>query len=394
LKHHVHNLTKKAILQLSAEFAKLGATVIFANRSKIILKTTKVSVENSYAYAQYIIKAVRSRPLFNYLDLRIEKYWDLLIWMDQYNYGGRACLEISDQDEQELVGLSKWQIKDYLPRLYQPEFEDWVFIFIDSLIKAKTDASTGLSQGTPRITQINHILKNQANESRIPDEDVDHGISEIFRKPILKRLKNLLRNQTEAILNPNMKADYEFPRPPGYHKEMVSPLLELIKSITGVYTLSKSRSLEMALLRKEMLEVIDAKEFEDSSIFENPSTSLIVPSVLCSYCHQLRDIDFCRDEEKALWNCTNCEKPYIKAELEEELIESLRKTAVNYYNQDLKCAKCHKVKDDEMSSYCSCSGSWVETYPKKEIITNIGIYDNIADHYDFRLLKDLIDDVF
>ncbi|CAM9019005.1 unnamed protein product [Wickerhamomyces anomalus] len=97
LKYHVHNLTKKALLQLVGEFSKLGSSVVFANRSKIILKTSKVSVENSYAYAQYIVKAVRSRPLFNYLDLQIDKYWDLLIWMDQHNFGGRACLDISEK---------------------------------------------------------------------------------------------------------------------------------------------------------------------------------------------------------------------------------------------------------------------------------------------------------
>lgn len=390
LKHHVHNLTKKAILQLSAEFSKLGATVIFANRSKIILKTTKIYVENSYAYAQYIIKAVRSRPLFNYLDLRIDKYWDLLIWMDQYNYGGRACLEISDQEEQELVGLSKWQIKDYLPKVYQPEFDDWIFIFIDSLIKGKAEASSSGTQSTPRITQIAYILKNQENETKPVEEDVEHGISELFRRPILKRLKQLLRNQTDAILDPNMKADYEFPQPPGYHKHMKNPLLELIKYLSAVYTLSGARKLEMGLLRKEMLAIVEAGEFGKDSIFENPSTSLIIPGILCSYCHQLRDLDFCRDDNKTLWFCSNCESTYNKAELEEELIASLQRIVMNFYVQDLKCSKCHKVRENEMSTYCPCSGTWTETYPKKDIIEKVGVYGKVSTYYDLQLLNDHI----
>ena len=58
----------------------MGAQVIFANRNKMLIQTSKISVENSYAYGQYILKAARSKPLFNFMDLRIVKvlgYFDM-----------------------------------------------------------------------------------------------------------------------------------------------------------------------------------------------------------------------------------------------------------------------------------------------------------------------------
>ena len=392
LKYHVHNLTKKALLQLVGEFSKLGSSVVFANRSKIILKTSKVSVENSYAYAQYIVKAVRSRPLFNYLDLQIDKYWDLLIWMDQHNFGGRACLDISEKEEQELIGLSKWQIKQYLPRLYQPEFEDWIIIFLDALIKEKNKMGNDFS--TPRVTQINHILKKQQQSTKSQEEDIQNGICEAFRKPLLKRVKQLLRNQTEAILDPDLLEEYEFPKLPGSSTNMKNPTLELVKYLCAIFSLSKKRNLEIRLLRKELLNIFEVREFSKEAVFYNPSNTLKIAGVLCEYCHHIRDIDFCRDDEKLLWKCEKCDKNYNKATLEESLIEGLEKLVTNYFIQDVKCEKCNRVKESDMTDYCPCSGRFVESQTKQEVADKFATYESIGEFYDLRLLRDFIDQVF
>ena len=113
LHYHVHNLTSKALLQLISEFKRMGAQVIFANRNKMLIQTSKISVENSYAYGQYILKAARSKPLFNFLDLRIVKYWDILIWMDEFNYGGRSCTEIVNEEMQNLVPENHWHLQNF-----------------------------------------------------------------------------------------------------------------------------------------------------------------------------------------------------------------------------------------------------------------------------------------
>ncbi|CCH44105.1 DNA polymerase epsilon subunit 1 [Wickerhamomyces ciferrii] len=391
LKYHVHNLTKKALLQLVGEFSKLGSSVIFANRSKIILRTSKVSVETSYAYAQYVVKAVRSRPLFNYLDLQIDKYWDLLIWMDEHNFGGRACLEISEKEEQDLIGLSKWQIKQYLPSIIQPEFEDWVIIFLDALIKDKNKMANVLS--TPRVTQINHILKkNQGTKTQ--DEDIQNGLFESFRKPLLKRVKQLLRNQTEAILDTDLINEYEFPRLPGSSTVLKNPVLELVKFLCAIFSLSKKRNLSVRLLRKELLNIFEIREFAKESVFYNPSKSLKVPGILCEYCHHIRDLDFCRDEAKHLWKCEKCDHNYNKALIEERLINTLEKTITNFFVQDLKCEKCNRVKESNMSDYCSCSGQFVESQTKQDVSSSVETFDRISAFYDLRLLKDFIDQVF
>lgn len=395
LHYHVHNLTSKALLQLVGEFKRMNAHVVFANRNKIILQTTKISVENSYAYGQYITKAVRSKPLFNFLDLRIVKYWELLVWMDEHNYGGRCCTEITDDEVQDLIPVNKWQIQKFLPVIFQNEFEDWLVIFLDSLTKFKTETLIGETQvGTPRATQLAHILRGQRKlESNEADEEnIDNGVIELFRKPLQKRIEKLYRRQNESIISPDLKIEYDFPKLPGSHIKMRNPVLELVKFICAVFGLSKKRTIEVRLLRKELLGVLEIREFSPEAAFKNPSTSLRIPHVVCDYCNFIRDIDFCRDEERDIWTCTNCTKSYNKIAIEEEIITEFNKLLIQFFMQDHKCAKCNQVKGDNMSEFCKCSGNWIETVKHQYVQERIKVFSNVSNHFGLKLLEGLLEE--
>lgn len=386
LQYHVHNVTKKTMLQLLGEFKKLGSNIVFANRNKIIVKTSKGSVENSYAYGQYVVKAIRSKPLFNYIDLEVKRYWDVLIWMDEHNYCGRGCLEITSSEEQDLQGFSHWSIKNYLPIVLQPEFEDWIIIFLDALIKEKDQ----LANTSPRVTQINHILQNR-DQNKSPGDDTTFKMTEVFAKPLKKRFIQLIRLQNQAVLNSDHSKDYEFPRLLGSHLKLTNPTLELLKYLMHVLSLSKKRNIEARVLRKDLLQLFEVKEFSDLATFRNPATSLKVLQILCEYCNNLKDIDFCKDEN--IWNCEKCHKAFNKVSLEEKLIENFEKLIHKFYSQDLKCTSCGKIRTSNLSEYCNCSGKYEETIPKKELVKKIHNFENISNFYDLKLLRDAIDEL-
>ncbi|KAG2736113.1 hypothetical protein G9P44_000203 [Scheffersomyces stipitis] len=395
LHYHIHNLTTKALLQLIGEFKRMNSQVVFANRNKLIIQTTKVSVENSYAFGQYILKAARSKPLFNFLDLNIIKYWDILVWMDEFNFGGRCCKQITDDDIQDLMPVNSWQIKQFLPVIFRDEFEDWMVVFLDALTKFKNDNLTGNTQsGTPRVTQIVHILKGQrkleAKEEE--EEDIFNGVFEVFRKSLQKRIERIYHRQNEAILNPEFAQEYEFPKLPGSHLHMKNPALELVKFLCAVFGLSKKRTIEVRVLRKELLSIFDIKEFSSEANFRNPSTTLKVPHIICDYCNFIRDVDFCRDSEKDLWNCSNCHRPYNRVSMEEEVITQYIKLITKFYSQDFKCAKCNSVRVGNLSLFCKCSGKWEETISYSEVEKKLHVFANIANSYKFQLLKGLIEE--
>ncbi|ODQ80376.1 hypothetical protein BABINDRAFT_35491 [Babjeviella inositovora NRRL Y-12698] len=389
LHYHVHNLVRKVLFQLFAEFRKMGAAVVFANRNKIVLATSKVSVENSYAYGQYIVKAARAKPMFNYLDLEIVRYWDLLIWMDEHNFGGRACAEITS-DAAQLVPYARWHIKNFLPGVLQPEFDDWVVIFMDALVRAKGVGN--LSQSPARATQITQLMK-----LRHPtEEDADSatsGVCEMFRKPLEKRVVQLIRRQAEAYLDPTLRAEYAFPHLAGSTRAMKNPTLELVKFLAQVFALSQKRNIEVRLLRRDLLKLFEIREFSKEATFADPSASLVMGQVVCAHCSHTRDLDFCRDDERVLWSCDRCDKPYNRIALEERLVADFTKLLSLYFAQDLKCAKCHGVRRREISDYCECSGAWTETMPHDALIARAEVYKNVAVAYNLKLLLGVLDEL-
>lgn len=395
LQKHVHNLTCKALLQLVGEFKRLNANVVFANRQKIIIQTSKISVENSYAYGNYIVGATRSKPLFNFLDLNIVRYWDLLIWMDEFNHAGRCCSEITNDEAQNFTPVSKWHIKKFLPVMFQGEFEDWVLIFLNTLSDHKSETLLGGTQtGTQRITQLAHILKGQKNQDDNNDNESE-VVSEVmnsFRKPLYQRIKKLHRRQNESILNPDLKKEYAFPVLAGSHIDMRNPVLELVKFLCGVFSLSKQRTIEVRMLRKDLLAELDVKEFSPESIFHDPSASLTVGSFICDYCSHMRDIDFCRDDPKDIKACPVCHKAYNIAVMEEAVIAQFFQVVSKYMAQDYVCSRCHRIKADNMSEFCKCSGTWTETVHYDDVQKKMGVFRNVASTMGMAMLLNVLEE--
>lgn len=396
LHRNIHNLTSKALLQLVGEFNRMNANVVFANRLKIIIQTSKISVENSYAFGNYIVNATRSKPLFNFLDLRVVRYWDLLIWMNEFNFAGRCCTSITNEETQDLMPFSKWHIKKFLPIMFQNEFEDWVVIFLDAIATHKSETLLGGTQlGTQRKTQLAHILKGQKNHDN--GEEEAEEVSEVmanFRKPLHQRIKKLYRRQTESILNPEMKQDYEFPRLAGSHLDMKNPVLELVKFLCGVFMLSSKRTIETRMLRKDLLAELDVKEFSPESVFVNPSATLTIGSLICDYCSYIRDVDFCRNDEEDIWNCINCHKAYNTAGMEEELIAQCNRLMCKYLAQDLQCERCHQIRNDNMSEFCKCSGKWTETVRFEDVRRKVDVFRNVSSAFKLKMLETLTEDFF
>ncbi|CDK26846.1 unnamed protein product [Kuraishia capsulata CBS 1993] len=394
LNYHIHNLTKKSLLQLLAEFKRMGASIVSASRNKIILKTSKLSVENSYAYGNYLVNTARSKPLFNFLELNVVRYWDILMWMDEYNYSGRYCVTFEGDSEPPLESVSHWQIKSFLPPVFQPEFEDWAIIFLDSLIKHRAQTMKDSQNGTQRVSQISKVLKLNGKPvtGDLDKDEILGGVCELFRKPLEKRIQTLIKLQTTSLLDASASIDYEFPNLPGSHLKFSNAALELVKSLCHILSLDKDKIMETRMLRRDLLKYFDVKEFSEEANFRYPASSLYIPQVCCEYCNHIRDIDMCRDDEEIIWSCESCGKPFNKVSIEEKLIQELLKLFTTYFYQDLKCDKCGRIKQNELAANCACSGRWQETKSLSELQKRIKVYTSVSKAYDLSLLRAAIEE--
>ncbi|CDO92771.1 unnamed protein product [Kluyveromyces dobzhanskii CBS 2104] len=391
LRYHVHTLTQKAMLQLINEFKLAGSSLIFSDRNKLLIKTQKHSVENSYAYGQYLMKAIRSKPMFAYLDLKIDRYWDVLVWMDKHNYGGRACLQIEERETQKFQAYSHWHIKEFLPIIYQQEFDDWLVVILDNMVKVK-ESYYEQNSLTQRLTQL---PQNKLSD-RKSDNQTDSlgGFTNAFAKPLIKRMGKLYKNQQEYILDPNFGKDYICPTLPGSHLIVRNPLLELVKYLSHILLLSSNHLIEGRALRKELLKIFEMREFDRLAEFKNPSTSFIIPSFICEHCSYILDIDICRENMNRVFTCQNCSRSLNKSLMEEHVIERLQALITAFIIQDVTCTKCRKIKEDAMSPYCQCSGRWELATSKEKFLAQLQVFKNLSESFEFATLKETLNELF
>ena len=173
-----------------------------------------------------------------------------------------------------------------------------------------------------------------------------------------------------------------------------------------VFSLDKSINLEARYLRKELLAFFEVKEFSAQARFENPSSSLRLEQLICEHCTMARDLDLCRDQgllpgtatngsepvAKA-WACTTCDHEYDRLAIEERLIGRVQKALVEWHTQDLKCGKCKKIRVNDFMEHCGCSGVWVGTVDREDVVRKLRVLERVSKIYKLKMLEGVVGDV-
>jgi DNA polymerase epsilon subunit 1 len=401
LHYYVQMMSRKAFQQLMTDFRRVGSHVIFASSNRLLLQTTKSEVGNAFAYSQYILKSIKAKPLFHFLDLEIKEYWDYLVWYDEFNYGGKATQKVVEAENQTLDCVMHWQLSKFLPAPVQPLFNDWVVEFVEIMHKLKRPRILNGIESTPRPTQLPvHALGDDKEDKIVLGKE--------FEKPLKRQIAGLIRRQKDEMLHPELASDYSFPLLPGSHLKFSNPALQLVKSLMQVLSLDKNITMEARLLRKELLALFEIREFSNEARFENPSESLKMQQVICENCTMARDLDFCRDEDLIpdigadgmpvdggrAWKCGFCDAEHSRLEVEERMIASVEGLVTEWATQDLKCVKCKGVRVNDFMEHCSCSGEWAGSIKREDVEKRLKVYRNVASFYGLRMLEDVVGGVF
>ena len=230
-------------------------------------------------------------------------------------------------------------------------------------------------------------------------------------------------------VNGNDEKYTPFPDRPGSHLNLSidEVSLEFIKYICQVLSLDYTISDNIRALKKNLLKMIDVKDFSTKSKFVNPCLTFVLTDVSCQFCRQTRDVDLCRDwhtapkeylekiykgnnhnnnsnnnnnsegggeEEDSSFNlrcrANNCARIYNKDVIESMLIQVVRRRETAYQMQDILCIQCGKAKMDQMSQNCNCSGTYKNKQSRKHFISNLKVFENIANYYGFNFLEDTV----
>uniref|UniRef100_A0A0D9YSR4 DNA polymerase epsilon catalytic subunit n=1 Tax=Oryza glumipatula TaxID=40148 RepID=A0A0D9YSR4_9ORYZ len=394
----LHNVMKKVFALMLAEFRKLGANVIFANFSKIIIDTGKVDLSSARAYCDSLLKTLQTRDIFEWVELEPLHYWHSLLFMDQYNYGGiqakmqNATSEGSSDGDNDIDIVSSWNIAEYLPKATQDHFVlivseflyvPWKYMKEQVVLRSTTRDETSC---TPSIT----IMAAENLEVQVIGYLRDQ-ISNYFADKLLRIVSDILhhfkgKGKSESVELTN--------REPDPHTHKGDAALEFIKHICAVLALDQNVQHDILRMRKNLLKLVRVKEFAPEAQFQDPCASFTLPNVICSYCNDCRDLDLCRDStlQGQEWRCAvpQCGQPYHREQMENALLQVVRQRERLYHLQDLVCLRCRQVKAAHLSEQCSCGGAFRCKEESSQFLSKMRVFLNVAVSQKFELLQDVV----
>ncbi|XP_020701921.2 DNA polymerase epsilon catalytic subunit A isoform X1 [Dendrobium catenatum] len=396
----LHKIMKKVFALLLAEFQKLGATIIFADFSKIIIDTGKLDMLAASAYCDCLIKTLQTRDLFEWIELEPLHFWHSLLFMDQHNFGGiqaksstDSVAENVDCDSQVDI-VSSWSIADYLPKVTQDHFVLIVseFLYLPwKHLKAQI-ANFNIRRDATTSTQSITVSTAETLESSV-NEYLKDQISCYFSDKLLKIVCDTLQHfKGKNNVDVDNTETHVFKHFDSSHSNKGNAALEFIKHVCAVLALDQNVQNDILRLRKNLLKLVRVREFAPEAQFCDPCLSFTLPNVICSYCNDCRDLDLCRDPTllDQEWRCAvpHCGLPYDLEQMENALLQIVRQRERLYHLQDLVCLKCRQVKAVHLAEQCGCGGQFRCVEDSSQFLSKMKVIMSIACRHKLQLLKD------
>ncbi|KAK6012015.1 hypothetical protein OSTOST_22844, partial [Ostertagia ostertagi] len=175
-------LERKLVLLLAAECERLGAKVIHATPTRLVLDTGKCELEQGTAFTDLLLQSLGQNPLFAALHMRPTQTWSTLLWYDGHNFTGRCLIIGTESYASHLIFViclhcissfgfyfkvfkHYWRMSDDLPTegAIREEFRKiatgYVMLFMQEQRKTNFDTETAVKFRNDLIKQhIGHRL--------------------------------------------------------------------------------------------------------------------------------------------------------------------------------------------------------------------------------------------
>lgn len=429
-------LIKKVFRQLVGEMKNLGATVVYASLSRLILATPKTRTIDGLRYAGFLEKTVKEKSLFRHIHFEpLIGVYSGLLFFDRFNYGALPAPEESmilsgEYTAQQSHGsISRrtyasrdipyarmvWDMARYLPLpvavLWTQVIEEFIRRPMVQRLRAEEREDAELLQ---EDSENDAELVRQTLEERQKKRNLKprgDGFAEEVKLLVGSLTAQLLekvheiREKTPTLTFPNVPSALT-----SCSRHQRNPALEFVRSLCHVLSLDVTSSEEVAGMRKNLLQLLGVREFARESQFSDPALPVPLHDVICTYCNAVVDLDIARDsrlwsesEERSeepkdgdtkrplLWACEYCGSPYDTRQIELDLTRVAQKLYTSYQVQDLICRKCRMVKRENMTSHCSCSGAPFElTLDRSSLQKQLFALKSVAKFHRFEFLLETL----
>jgi DNA polymerase epsilon subunit 1 len=431
LKAAVQGLMRKLLLQLVAELRRLGATVVAADTSSIILATGKHGLASALGYVDYVLDTLRRRELFQWLALAPSRCWHTLLFADRYNFMGvaaplpRGVAAAMSQRPGELasgggaleaaageLAISAASLRrpafdcvltmrDYLPPALHDAFTSAVAEFVwlpwkhavgAALEGAAAAAAAGEGSGeTAGAAGGEGGGPELAGLGAAQEAWLAAALPGAFTDKLLRAVKHASLHMGARDGRP----EHRFPRLAGSHlppERLGTPALALVRSVAHLYSLDGAAKEAVTVLRRQLLRLIHVKEFGAEAAWADPCMTLVLPDAVCPGCQDCADLDLCRDPRLQArdWRCGGCGAARDVAGVEARLAAQLAALTQGYQVQDLRCAKCASVATNHLQRQCDvCGGHLGATQAAGRAAAQVAVYRNVAAFHGMDALEEV-----
>ncbi|RYR70524.1 hypothetical protein Ahy_A03g017008 [Arachis hypogaea] len=394
----LHKVMQKVFALLLAEFRKLGATIVFANFSKIIIDTGKYDLAAAKAYCDSLLRTIQSRDLFEWIELEPLQFWRSLLFMDQLLFFSSCSITMVEYQQNQMnLKLTLYQAGILLSTCQRKSRQDHFIVIVSQFLyipwsyaQKQAGIRESMLNGDSCTPSIN-IGAAEALESEMI-EYIKEQISSYFTDNLLRIVRDIvlhMKGASKSEDDPSTSSG--LPQIVGdQHRGDAS--LEFIKHVCAVLALDQSVQHDVLVMRKNLLKYVRVREFAPEAEFRDPCHSFILSNVICSYCNDCRDLDLCRDSALLTqeWRCAvpQCGQPYDREVMENALLQIVRQRERLYHLQDLVCLRCNQVKAAHLSEQCACAGSFRCKEDVTEFRSKMQVFFNIAFRQKFQLLQE------
>eukprot|EP01104_Vermistella_antarctica_P000854 TRINITY_DN1094_c0_g1_i4.p1 TRINITY_DN1094_c0_g1~~TRINITY_DN1094_c0_g1_i4.p1 ORF type:complete len:1939 (-),score=642.87 TRINITY_DN1094_c0_g1_i4:40-5856(-) len=381
----VHNLMTKLLMQLLAEFRRLGSVVVSANFNKIIICTKKKTLEDAKVYSAFLLKTILEKDLFEWVDIDATTYWRTLLFIDSHNHVGVPAYD-DDFGDRELGDGdidAKWNIVSSLPEPLQDQFKVVLAMYLlrlSNLSVTAGDDDNETSNGNGALGLDSESTTGDVKPNATSDPT--KGVIGTFLTQALLKVVHDLQTHSGDYVNPD-----------GSVAPNENYALKFINLVCHVLSFDKSRHRQVEKLKRSLLKSIKVSDFAREAKFDGDVMSYTLPEVICAYCSKVREMDFMRDEDlrSDAWKCDHCAHLYNRGSIESRLVDIVMRRSAAYQLQDVQCTRCRSVSFENISTLCEeCCGTYATVKDPVKTEEGFHLFRKIAQLHKFEWLEEVV----
>ena len=177
--------------------------------------------------------------------------------------------------------LMHWNIQKYLPEnMCQEQFEKAVAKWILMSYGARREARQG--RGGVGQTPIKNrgLAQASSQPSQKPAQtNIRRDLTELLMRSV-KGIHDVMPGDTSAL-----EQSADFPLLAGSHLKLTNPALEFIKFVTHILLFDKKARSDSARLKRDLLRIINVREFAPETKFQDPCDTFLLHEVICTFCN-------------------------------------------------------------------------------------------------------------